>query len=406
MLNFNINTEKHEFEDVFLVFKCDTSNIITKDNEIILANNLKVSIQDEIIIEGILENETGKLFDLSLTSDDGWDININNCAIENFKSPSNKFIAKGLKFNAKKGIINEEDTIKQYKFIENLEFDTLSNTFQSNDLEGLYLHSSKTEIYPKSNGYLSFEDKYSNARIWDEKIENLYFLLKLFSSDSSNIRITYTYCEKTKFKEITIIPLSNEKVNSTSFYKSYPNNLMNFINSSYDNYINLKPNLDIKRVIHYFTAMKAEKYTETKYIMGAVFLETLKDTYGKDYKNYNQNNGGFFLKPASTNNTFSFKELLDEIFLEFDLDISKIKGYVDKKTSSSNNNILKDLVDHRNSILHQGKIPNVRNINQYIRFESIINILLLKILDIDCIIYDSILEQNINSKILVDSLKI
>ncbi len=78
--------------------------------------------------------------------------------------------------------------------------------------------------------------------------------------------------------EIRIKSKNTYKLDGNSIFKDWPDNLFNFINSSYDSYIDFKNSeIDIDLLLHYYVWIKNEHYVEVKLMLCSAFFEILKN---------------------------------------------------------------------------------------------------------------------------------
>ena len=298
---------------------------------------------------------------------------------------------------------------------------------------------------------------------YDETMRDLEILLNLFGAKSYNLRTKII--ENGIYRKIIFKRFNTTKTIGFSVIKNFPNNLFDFINSSYAQYVILKDNfVDINLLIHYYIMIKNENYVEVKTLLCSTFFECLTN------KKLNQSND-------QINNRTQKKNLRRELinrFNELNLDTSKILKiflpevdeffdeitltFIASETIGKNKkkvlNIIKNykktyvienLVFYRNRIVHSGNIivfesdtqkiiENVYNkklkkdyngkgeelldeINEFILnnlpikdfnntifrqqkfMEYIIEIFLLRMLNVDCLINSNEFDDNnFNSK--------
>ena len=78
--------------------------------------------------------------------------------------------------------------------------------------------------------------------------------------------------------EIRIKTKNTFKLKGSSIFKNWPNNLFDFINSSYDSYLAVKnSDIDIDLLLHYYVWIKNEQYAEVKLMLCSAFFEVLKN---------------------------------------------------------------------------------------------------------------------------------
>lgn len=121
------------------------------------------------------------------------------------------------------------------------------------------------------NSFFYFQTEEKDLEEYDETMKDLEILLNLFEAKTHNLRIKII--RNGIYKKIVINKFNNTKTNGISLIKNFPNNLFNFINSSYTQYIILKENfVDINLLIHYCIMIKNEKYVEVKTLLCSAFF--------------------------------------------------------------------------------------------------------------------------------------
>jgi len=163
----------------------------------------------------------------------------------------------------------------------------------------------------------------------------------------------------------------------------------------------------------------------------AIF-ETLKHAYASKFKGYKKKKYDF-LKLGSKE-IYDFKELVYEMFSEFDININKVQNWIDntenciyslKKKENYSNNDLKlmneicsshniqwkesfilSITDYRNEIIHSGKFETgtTNLFKHYGYLEKSVELLLIKIMNINCEYWDS-RSGWINTKKLLSYMK-
>lgn len=313
------------------------------------------------------------------------------------------------------------------------------------------------------NSFFYYKTEEEDMEKYDETMRDLEILLNLFGAKSYNLRTKII--ENGIYRKIIFKRFNTTKTIGFSVIKNFPNNLFDFINSSYAQYVILKDNfVDINLLIHYYIMIKNENYVEVKTLLCSTFFECLTN------KKLNQSNN-------QINNRTQKKNLRRELinrFNELNLDTSKILKiflpevdeffdeitltFIASETIGKNKkkvlNIIKNykktyvienLVFYRNRIVHSGNIivfesdtqkiiENVYNkklkkdyngkgeelldeINEFILnnlpikdfnntifrqqkfMEYIIEIFLLRMLNVDCLINSNEFDDNnFNSK--------
>ena len=295
-------------------------------------------------------------------------------------------------------------------------------------MKGLLLFNEKTKDFANSTGYFAFVDTYQELRgKWYEIFNNFHYLFGFFSSNFISLRVSYI--EGLTGKEIRIsTPSDSERSGSSIFFKRSWQTFK-FLNSSYDNFVKFKDDLNLRVVISYFVWMKNSTFIDSqKYLMGVILMETLKFAYASKIKKYPKR-GMHFQKPVGSGGSRNiyFTELIKEIYIEFNLDINKIHARylamefensfkckvpifypIDFYEISKKNNFVDDLTNFRNEVVHEGNIkldyPEIRKQMNYIEWS--IEILLLAILEVDCEYWDSCGNGWVESQQLIKKLSI
>jgi len=141
------------------------------------------------------------------------------------------------------------------------------------------------------------------------------------------------------------------------FEIEYPAELVKFINSCYDNYVQLRDSRQLPIVFDYiYYSLRKETAVEIKLAMLFILLENLKHTYALQtgYK-YKDANGKSHPSPTNNNDTLNFKRLLNEM-------LEKVGMTED----------LNDIKNFRNDLIHEGLINRENNLFKL--YEKIMNI--------------------------------
>ncbi|EKF86551.1 hypothetical protein [Methanobacterium formicicum] len=189
--------------------------------------------------------------------------------------------------------------------------------------------------------------------------------------------------------------------------------------------------------------MKNQSYIESKYLLGCVLLETLKYAYADHFKSYEKKKDFFYRE--GTTERYTFKDLIYEIFSEFDININKLQSWIDQvedgfyhirsdlnrycikelgikgynfdnqlfnELCSSHNiqfneSFIEYLTKYRNEVIHTGKIgttyPHLKLHLNYL--EISIELLLMNILGVNCLYWNSPDDCWSNSLDLLNRLK-
>ncbi len=288
--------------------------------------------------------------------------------------------------------INDDEKIGVWNILE------CSNTshvgfaeFESNNLSNVFLKSRNTNDYyieyetahdleirhnlqEKQNisfkqlldrdSFLYYEDVYDE--ISNEIIENIDKLLMFYDSNMVPSRFVIFESIETKKLEIRIKPKYSYKLKGSSIFKNYPNNLFDFINSTYDSYIDLKgKDIEIDLLLHYYVWIKNEQYIEVKLMLCSEFIEVLKNNKFKPSKN---EEGTFYDKVFLKFNllkldTYKLLKILQPEIFQLITELEKKyieQGYQIKDVNKIGKRykkeyLLRCIERYRNKIVHSGK---------------------------------------------------
>ena len=293
----------------------------------------------------------------------------------------------------------------------------------------------------------------------DKLIENIDVLLSFFTSNIEHRRMSIIETINKDKLEILFKSKNTHKLNGFTIFSPHPNTFINFLDSSYEKYINLnESNFNIELLIQYYIWFKNEIYIDIKHLLGSIFIETLIKQYYPDeskkfayklnnilnqklnlniYKLFDKFEIGLLneleeLKSSEMNeledyerNIFivlnQFKEFLfieiitkyrnknvhnGEILLN-DNDLEDIFENSFKKTNKrlngeKNKIILKILYENKNQIINSEYLKDLNT--QDIVLENLMEVILLKLLDINCGLLSNKLRPNIDSKEYIKSL--
>ncbi len=263
--------------------------------------------------------------------------------------------------------------------------------FESNDLSNVFLKSINTNDYYREyetsqdlkirqnlqkkqktsfnqllgeDSFLYYEDFY--GEISDEIIGSIDKLLMFYDSNIVPSRFLIFESLDTKKLEIRIKSKHNYKLNGSSIFKNWSDNLFNFINSAYDSYIDVKgKDIDIDLLLYYYVWIKNEQYVEVKLMLCSEFIEVLKNNKFKPSKNeegifYNKVFQRFNLLKLDTYKLLKY--LQPEIFhLITELENKYIEqGYLVRDVNKIGKRykkeyLLRCIERYRNKIVHSGK---------------------------------------------------
>lgn len=325
LLNFNLKNYTHEFKNGMV-----KDSILGECDECILVKNNNFINDDETVrVWNILEcSNTSHVGFIEFESD-----NLNNVFLKS---------------------INTHDYYSEYETPQDLEI--------RHNLQEKQNHSFNQLLGEDS--FLYYEDAY--GEISNEIINNINKLLMFYDSNIVPSRFVIFESIDTIKLEIKIKSKNKYKLNGRSIFKDWPNNLFNFINSSYDSYINAKSsNIDIDLLFHYYVWIKNEQYAEVKLMLCSEFLEVLKN----DKLNPHKNENGYFYDKIFQRfsfaklDTYKLLKLLQPEIFQIITDLEK--KYIDQGYNRKDvlkickkykkEYLLRSLERYRNKIIHSGK---------------------------------------------------
>lgn len=348
--------------------------------------------------------------------------------------------------------------------------------FESDNLKNIFLKSKNTEDYwykskpvkedMEIRNYLQEKQVKSFNQLLDNEsflyhestycdsmnniMENFNKLLMFYESNIVHSRFVIFESIESKKLEIRIKSKNDYKLNGRSIFKNWPDNLYDFLNSSYDSYIIVKESdIDIDLLLHYYVWIKNEQYLEVKLILCSEFLEVLNNNKNKPSDN---EKGYFYDKLFQRFNlleldTYKLLKFLQPEIFQIIENLEKEyleKGYSTKDVTKISKRykkeyLLRCIERYRNKIIHSGRfelttndlegimdrlINNFKQVyesdsqvdlveklgkdiklklygadcvfnifNQGLLFERVIEIILLKMMNVDCL-----LAVNYNSK--------
>ena len=381
---FEFNTIVNEFATEKIFFKADNAKLVFSDDEIYNVSDVRLYVLDDIKVDfksdEIIENNYVE-FNIEFESSDGWLVIIENCYFTYFH---NMFpvSAEGLKVIITKGSCSNETPVRYYEFIENLNLtkECEIKEIKCTELDNLFLIKHEDKFFENIDGYFYTKDTYDNLN--KEVFTNLYYLIKYYSAESASMRISY--CLADNFQKIVIRTqsmYSNFKYESC-FHDTYPNTLFDFLNSAYDSYVQLKNEdiINVKLLIHYLAFIKREPYIEVGILISAIILEVLT----KNNKKIKDSNEAKF--------TSDLKKLIEKL----NLDSDKLDQFFKQhEVVCEKNNFLSEIVKTRNDIAH-GKAVVSLKLNYLMT--TFVNILALKLFNINCAMYIPLIKKNVFTK--------
>ena len=273
----------------------------------------------------------------------------------------------------------------QQKFVE----------FESNNLNGIFLKSCNTvDYYHKfdtsedlektrclkekqynsfnqllgNDSFLYYETIYSDIK--KDVVKNIDKLLMFYDSNIVPSRFSILEAVYDDKLEIRIKTKNTFKLKGSSIFKNWPNNLFDFINSSYDSYLAVKnSDIDIDLLLHYYVWIKNEQYAEVKLMLCSAFFEVLKNNKldpSKNEEGFHHNlTQRFNLLKLNTYKLLKFlqPEVLNVIVK---LENQYIESYLRKDVIKICDRYKKDFLlscikKYRNKIIHSGKFELTDN---------------------------------------------
>ncbi|WP_292601351.1 hypothetical protein [Methanobrevibacter sp. UBA212] len=421
-LNFEKNDENH------YIFKIDEGNLKSKETgNICKIYNIEIDIYDKISIKFEMDDFFYPLFFMEeVPSEDGkrtfvrpnvikfFDIMCDSeeygITLLNFSSEKETHeIKKGISTNFISGKcreivllknntkINDDEKVNVWNVLECCNTSHITYMeFESDNLGKIYLKSKNTIDYPHNfetpedlktrrtfqenqmnsfnqllgnDAFLFYESLYSE--IDNEIIRNIDKLLMFYDSNIVPSRFLILQSVENNKLEIRIKSKNTYKLEGSSIFKDWPDNLFNFINSSYDSYIDVKNSeIDIDLLLHYYVWIKNEHYAEVKLMLCSEFFEVLKNNMLDPSKNedgfiFNLSQRFNFLKL----NTYKLLKLLQPEVLNVILNLEN--SYIDEGFSEKdvikisrrykNEFLLSCIKRYRNKIIHSGKFDLTNN---------------------------------------------
>lgn len=377
---FEFNTIVDEFGTEKIFFKADNAKIIFSDGEVCNISNVELYVLDDIKVE-FKSNQRFindyRSFDIEFESSGGWLVCIENCYFTYFQNMY-PVSAEGIKVIITKGQCSNNAHVRYYLFIENLNLSNERNIneIKCTELDNLFLIKHKDNIFKNIDGYFYIEDTYGHIK---DTFSNLYYLLKYYSAGSSSMRISYCLAEDFKKIEIGLTSIYSHLKYESCFHDTYPNTLFDFLNSTYSSYVQIKNEdiINIDFLIHYFAFIKREPYAETRILISAIVLEFLRKNNKK-------------IKDSNESKLFSdLKKLLIKLNLDFEKLDAFFKQY---DVACEKNNFLSEIVKARNDIVHGNSVVSFK-IDMLMT--TFLNIITLKLLNIDCAMYIPLISENV-----------
>ena len=356
------------------IFKSNTGNLRFKDeNEIHIINNIEIKIKDKICISFLIDWRgyynyfCEKIDENVFTSLNEWKYYEIDCISSEYKlyftdcylvkiEDSSKIYFYASQVN----IIKNDDKIHDDEF-----FDENDNKIFINE----ELKNNQFESFNQlldSDSFLFTETNYQN--VFSDEIENIGSLLMFYDSTISPVRMRVIESKITKKLEVIIMPKSNTPNLGKSIFWKVPNNFFNFLNSSYENYLELKnSDLNIDLLLYYYTWIKNERSLEVQLVLCSAFMEILKNNQLNPSRNDTYDlfdRLQLRIDEAGMDSIKIFKYLQPSIYEEvYDIkkEFKEECFYSDNKFHSTWKMFLKTYVSsiikfYRNKILHSGQL--------------------------------------------------
>ena len=383
---FEFNTILDEFETEKIFFKADNAKLIFTDDEIYDLSDVRLYVLDDIKVNFRLDERIEKHYDefnIEFESFDGWLVNIERCYFTYFENMY-PVSAEGLKVILTKGRFSKDATVRYYKFIENLNLSKCEiNNVTCTELDNLFLIKHKDKVFNNIDGYFYTKDMYDNIK---DVFDNLYYLLKYYSAESASMRISYCLGEDFQRIEIGLHSTYSHLKYESCFHDTYPNTLFDFLNTAYESYVRIKNDdiINVRLLIHYLAFIKREPYVEVGILISAIVLEVLT-----------KNN-----KKIKDSNEAKFRSDLEKLLIKLNLDSDKLdKFFKEQGVVCEKNTFLSEVVKARNDIVHGNAVISFK-LN--LLMTTFVNILALKLFNINCAMYIPLIKENVFTREFVN----
>lgn len=361
------------FENIIL--KAKSGKLCQNDDEEVI-NNIKVMVDNDILIQFTsnisINNEE---YDIRFYSEDGWFVELNKCY---WSKKSDIIIMSCLKLNCDKGERGYQ-LINHWCLIENLPIYNNILNFEINDFKNLKLVKSKHDFFPNVEGYFNINGVplIESYEIFD----NLYYLLKLYSAGTSNLRIRYSCSQNGEHCKFNVsVHDLDFKINHNSFFDVGGDNLLKFIKSTYEQYLFAKQEdiVHIKTIIHY-TSLLVNNSDDRDILAGFVLLELYASKYD-------------FIKDE---NKITLKNKLSFLLKKLSIDETKLNDYFKQHVEFPQQTFLNFIVKSRDKMFHAQEIGygNLRDV-----LKTFLIVLMIKTLKIECELYLPLENKVINTR--------
>lgn len=319
------------FSDCYWVKSEDSSKVYLQALQVNIIKNDKIHDEEEVNVWNILES-----------------LDITQSSVKEFECEYlKKFFIKSENTNDY-SIIDENGNKKLIN--EQLEHDQFESFNQLLD----------------RNPFLFTETTYQN--VFSEEIENIERLLMFYDSTISPIRMRIIESKLTNKLEVIIMPKSNTPNLRKSIFRKVSNNFFDFLNSSYENYLELKSSdLNIDLLFYYYTLIKNEQSLEVQLVLCSAFMEILKNdqlnpSHNKNLKLFERLQ--LRIDQARLDSIKIFKYLqppIYEVVYDIKKEFKNEEFYSNNKFHSTWEMFLKTYVSsiitfYRNKLLHSGQL--------------------------------------------------
>lgn len=370
--NFNFELTNEEK----ISFNSNAGKIIASKKEQYDIKNIEVIVSDEIHVKYEIEN----FEEIKLNKNYNIEFKYNNWLITVLNSNLTKITSlittTAENIICKKGQRKNNSIVKRYYFIENLNINEQEITKIKN-IPGLKFIKRKYNLFPNVDGYFYIETRLNERQ---DLVETLKQLLKFYSANAANMRISYIHSKDNSYTELNFGCISKyAKLNiKNDFYDGYPFNFTNFINSTCANYEKNEFDINLKYLIENLVALNREEFIEVKVIVNCMILEILK-----------KNN-----IPIDKSAKMDFILKLKALMLKLDLNNDYMNEFFKSKGLCCEN-YLSEIYEIRKQVMH-GKSIDSEKIE--LLLNTFILILVLRLLNVDCIMHIPILNKNKNTK--------
>ena len=275
----------------------------------------------------------------------------------------------------KKGTIQANDKVGVFNILISKKF------YGPNKLDKItpntILFNTHINSIPDSSGYLYSKILFKQPKNYSKKLDRFYNLFSFATANFVGMPYQLIYKDDNNY----IITLSYPNISKDGngiFYIEYPKIIENFINNSWRKYARFERKLDLPVLLNYYVLIENQKFLDVKLLLCSIWMEAIKHNYAKNIARYNTNRRGYFLKPDSSSNTFSFSELVEKVYDYFNVTNGDLS-----------------FVPFRNEVVHQGKLnQNFGNkYNHFLQLMSSVEKILLNLFKYKGLYWDRFSEE-------------